>query len=136
METDTMKLLILCLMFVILIFYGNVFGGGHWHKKKKSTKICDIFGFIGNILFLIGFIIGIYSPPQPMIYMIACFTVGFFVILGVICAIVCLLLVGANEIVTRHAAETTIVDGVLGLLEIFITGLIAYFSFEVWKLGG
>uniref|UniRef100_A0A914PGX0 Uncharacterized protein n=1 Tax=Panagrolaimus davidi TaxID=227884 RepID=A0A914PGX0_9BILA len=79
--------------------------------------------------------------------MIAYFAEGFVIILGVICAIVCFVLVGiapsANERVnrlaaniTRYAAKITIVDWVLCLFDAFICGLIAFFSFKVWQLGG
>uniref|UniRef100_A0A914PCW0 MARVEL domain-containing protein n=1 Tax=Panagrolaimus davidi TaxID=227884 RepID=A0A914PCW0_9BILA len=136
METDSMKLLLLCLTIITLIFHIVGFRDGNWHKKNIPTKTCDIFWFIVNILFYIGLLIDHYFPPQPMLYMIACFAEGFYVIGGV--AIVCFLLVdiGPSAIATRIAAETTIVDGVLCLLDLFVTGLIAYFSFHVWKLGG
>uniref|UniRef100_A0AC35FG64 NADH dehydrogenase subunit 6 n=1 Tax=Panagrolaimus sp. PS1159 TaxID=55785 RepID=A0AC35FG64_9BILA len=132
METRSIKLLLLCLMFVSLIFYGVGFGGDDWYM--------GLFCFIINILLIIGFIIGIISPPQPMIYMIACFVEGFFVIISVILAIVCFVIgginAGSNISVIRDASTWTIIAGVFLLLDAFICGAIAFFSFKVWKLGG
>uniref|UniRef100_A0A914Q5R6 NADH dehydrogenase subunit 6 n=1 Tax=Panagrolaimus davidi TaxID=227884 RepID=A0A914Q5R6_9BILA len=130
MEARSMKLLLLCLIFVSLIFLGVGFGGNDWYM--------GLFSFIINILLLFGFIIGIISPPQPMLYMIACFVEGFFVIISVILAIVCFVIGGiaSSESATSGAGTFTIVIGVLYLFDAFICGLIAFFSFKVWKLGG
>uniref|UniRef100_A0AC35FZL6 MARVEL domain-containing protein n=1 Tax=Panagrolaimus sp. PS1159 TaxID=55785 RepID=A0AC35FZL6_9BILA len=123
METRSIKLLLLCLIFVSLIFFGIGFAGEeYWYT--------GFFCFIVNILLLIGFIMGIMSPPQPMIYMIACFVEGFFVIISFALAILWFVWAGQTSLTVLY------VIAVFNLLDAFICGTIAFFSFQVWKLGG
>uniref|UniRef100_A0A914QKR8 Uncharacterized protein n=1 Tax=Panagrolaimus davidi TaxID=227884 RepID=A0A914QKR8_9BILA len=69
-QRDSTKRCLLCILILSILFFGPGFNNSFW---MGST--C----FFPNIFILVGFIIGIIFPPQPLIYWIAGFIEYIFV---------------------------------------------------------